>query len=149
MQCSEAMLLGKRLGVDPQVLADIINSSTGRCWSSEVSFTSSTEKRIQVPEATAYTSKQVNHPCPEVKAGEASPPAHRDYEGGFVTKLAHKDLALAVKAAEQAGVPLAFGKTVEETFRPLAASAEYGNRDFSVIYEFLDQLKSSDVKARL
>lgn len=37
MQCSEAMLLGKRLGVDPQVLADIINSSTGRCWSSEVS----------------------------------------------------------------------------------------------------------------
>lgn len=31
------MLLGKRLGVEPQVLADIINNSTGRCWSSEVS----------------------------------------------------------------------------------------------------------------
>lgn len=33
---SEAMLLGKRLGVDTQVLANIINKSTGRCWSSEV-----------------------------------------------------------------------------------------------------------------
>lgn len=33
---SEAMLLGKRLGVNPQVLANIINKSTGRCWSSEV-----------------------------------------------------------------------------------------------------------------
>jgi 3-hydroxyisobutyrate dehydrogenase len=36
MKPSEAMLLGRRLGVDPQVLADIINNSTGRCWSSEV-----------------------------------------------------------------------------------------------------------------
>lgn len=32
---SEAMLLRKRLGVGPQV-ADIINTSTGRYWSSEV-----------------------------------------------------------------------------------------------------------------
>ena len=38
--CSEAMLLGKNLGLAPQILADTINSSTGRCWSSEVSPTS-------------------------------------------------------------------------------------------------------------
>jgi hypothetical protein len=38
---------------------------------------------------------------------------------------------------------------VEETFRPLAASAEYGNRDFSVIYEFLDKLEPSAAKAKL
>ncbi|KAF5717643.1 3-hydroxyisobutyrate dehydrogenase [Fusarium globosum] len=112
---SEAMLLGKRLGVDPQVLADIINNSTGRCWSSEV-----------------------NHPVPEVKVGDASPPAHRQYEGGFVTKLAHKDLALAVSAATGANVPLAVGRCVEETYRPLAKSKEFGDRDFSVIYEALD-----------
>ncbi|KAK1993399.1 3-hydroxyisobutyrate dehydrogenase [Colletotrichum falcatum] len=121
---SEAMLLGKRLGVDSQVLADIINSSTGRCWSSEV-------------RAVA--------PC----VGEVSPPAHRGYEGGFVTKLAHKDLALAVKAAEHAGVPLNVGKCVEETYRPLAASKEYGDRDFSVIYEALDALGSSTGKPKL
>ncbi|CEJ61030.1 Putative 3-hydroxyisobutyrate dehydrogenase, mitochondrial [Penicillium brasilianum] len=123
---SEAMLLGKRLGVDPQVLADIINSSTGRCWSSEI-----------------------NHPVPEVKVGESSPPAHRGYEGGFVTKLAHKDLALAVKAAEQAGVPLNIGKCVEETYRPLAATKEFGDRDFSVIYEALDAVDSSAGTSKL
>ncbi|CVK84646.1 probable 3-hydroxyisobutyrate dehydrogenase, mitochondrial precursor [Fusarium proliferatum] len=119
---SEAMLLGKRLGVDPQVLADIINNSTGRCWSSEV-----------------------NHPVPEVKVADASPPCHRQYEGGFVTKLAHKDLALAVSAAAEANVPLAVGRCVEETYRPLAKSKEFGDRDFSVIYEALDTLGSTKV----
>lgn len=34
---SEATLLGTTLGVKPQVLADIINNSTGECWSSKVS----------------------------------------------------------------------------------------------------------------
>ena len=33
---SEAMALGDALGIDTKVLAGIINSSTGRCWSSEV-----------------------------------------------------------------------------------------------------------------
>ncbi|RGP81366.1 3-hydroxyisobutyrate dehydrogenase [Fusarium longipes] len=116
---SEAMLLGKRLGVDPQILADIINNSTGQCWSSEI-----------------------NHPVPQVKCGGNNPPARRNYEGGFVTKLAHKDLALAVAAATEANVPLTVGRCVEETYRPLAKSDEYGNRDFSVIYEFLDTLKT-------
>lgn len=32
---SEAMALGDALGIDTQVLAGIINSSTGRCWSSD------------------------------------------------------------------------------------------------------------------
>ncbi|KAJ4231844.1 hypothetical protein NW757_013883 [Fusarium falciforme] len=123
---SEAMLLGKRLGVDPQVLADIINSSTGRCWSSEI-----------------------NHPVPEVKAGDSSPPAHRNYEGGFVTKLAHKGLALAISAAEEANVPLAVGRRVEETYRPLARSKEFGDRDFSVVYEALDSLGSAARNSKL
>ena len=34
---AEAMQLGKRLGVDGRVLAGIINSSSGKCWASEVS----------------------------------------------------------------------------------------------------------------
>ncbi|KAL6918476.1 hypothetical protein FSST1_009971 [Fusarium sambucinum] len=85
---------------------------------------------------------EINHPVPEVQSGDSSPPAHRKYEGGFVTKLAHKDLALAVSAAKEAGVPLAIGRCVEETYRPLARSKEFGDRDFSVIYEALDSLSS-------
>ncbi|PSN31670.1 3-hydroxyisobutyrate dehydrogenase, partial [Blattella germanica] len=33
---AEAMNLGVRLGLDPKILLNIFNSSTGRCWSSEV-----------------------------------------------------------------------------------------------------------------
>lgn len=33
---AEAMLLGTRLGLEPSLLASILNSSTGKCWSSEV-----------------------------------------------------------------------------------------------------------------
>lgn len=151
MKPSEAMLLGKRLGVDPQVLADIINSSTGRCWSSEVGFQTVSllvDQGLLVG-ACANALVQINHPVPEVKAGDSSPPAHRNYEGGFVTKLAHKDLALAISAAEEANVPLAVGRRVEETYRPLARSKEFGDRDFSVVYEALDSLGSAARNSKL
>ncbi|KIW04923.1 3-hydroxyisobutyrate dehydrogenase [Verruconis gallopava] len=121
---SEATLLGTSLGVKPQVLADIINNSTGRCWSSEI-----------------------NHPDPLVKVGSTSPPSHRHYEGGFVTKLAHKDLNLAVQAAHDAHVPLELGKRCEEIYRPLAGSDEWGNRDFSSVFKVLSDLKSRTVKS--
>jgi 3-hydroxyisobutyrate dehydrogenase len=32
---AEAMNLGRALGIDPKVLAGIINTSSGRCWSSD------------------------------------------------------------------------------------------------------------------
>ncbi|CAH0022486.1 unnamed protein product [Clonostachys rhizophaga] len=112
----EAMLLGKKLGLEPQVLANIINESTGRCWSS-VS----------------------NNPVPEVNIEDASPPAQRDYQGGFVTKLAHKDLALAVSASGSVGLPLHLGKFVEQLYRPLAQpESPYSNRDFSSIYKVFE-----------
>lgn len=33
---SEAISLGVKLGIDPKILTNIINASSGRCWSSEV-----------------------------------------------------------------------------------------------------------------
>ncbi|KAJ9626681.1 hypothetical protein H2204_009951 [Knufia peltigerae] len=119
---SEATLLGKSLGLDPQKLADIINTSTGRCWSSEI-----------------------NHPEPLVTIENQSPPAHRDYQGGFVTKLAHKDLALAVNAAKEAHVPLELGKRAEEIYRPLAQGEEFGNRDFSSVYKAISDMMARDM----
>jgi 3-hydroxyisobutyrate dehydrogenase len=87
--------------------------------------------------STTDTLYQVNHPDPEVKVGDASPPAHRNYAGGFVTKLAHKDLGLAVSAAKDAQVPLELGKRCEEVYRPLANSQEWGGRDFSGVLQAL------------
>jgi len=60
---SEAMLLGQRLGLDPSVLADVINCSTGACWASSV-----------------------NNPVPS-SLPDKSPPCEKDYEGGFATSL--------------------------------------------------------------
>jgi 3-hydroxyisobutyrate dehydrogenase-like beta-hydroxyacid dehydrogenase len=60
---AEAMLLGQRLGLDPAVLASVINNSTGACWSSSV-----------------------NNPVPGALP-EKSPPCERDFEGGFATEL--------------------------------------------------------------
>ena len=93
--------------------------------------------------ANADRTIQTNHPDPSVKIGTASPPAHRNYEGGFVTKLAHKDLGLAVKAAEGAQVPLELGKRCEEVFRPLARGEEWGNRDFSGVFQALSDFREN------
>lgn len=57
------MLLGQRMGLDPTVLAGVINSSTGGCWASSV-----------------------NNPVPFSLPGK-SPPSERDFEGGFATAL--------------------------------------------------------------
>ena len=59
----EAMLLGQKLGLEPAVLAGVINSSTGGCWASSV-----------------------NNPVPGALP-DKEPPCTKDYEGGFATSL--------------------------------------------------------------
>ena len=66
---SEAMNLGMRLGLEPKLLASILNSSSGRCWSSEL-----------------------YNPVPGVLPNV---PSSNDYKGGFGTALMTKDLGLA------------------------------------------------------
>ena len=60
---AEAMLLGQRLGLEPAVLAGVINNSTGACWSSSV-----------------------NNPVPGALP-DKSPPCERGFQGGFATAL--------------------------------------------------------------
>lgn len=57
--------------------------------------------------------------------------------GGFITKLAHKDLGLAVQAAKLSDTPLRLGELTESIFRPLAKDDTWGSRDFSVIYKYI------------
>ncbi|CAN9168107.1 unnamed protein product [Alternaria alternata] len=126
--------------VDAPVSGGVIGAEKGTLAIMVGGSKSSFDRAVPVLESM---SRKINHPVPNVKVSGSSPPAHRNYEGGFVTKLAHKDLALAVSAADEADVPLAVGRCVEETYRPLANSEEFGNRDFSVIYEALDAMGSS------
>lgn len=106
---AEAMNLGIRWGLDPKGLAEMINSSTGRCWPSEV-----------------------NNPVPGVIE---TAPSSRGYEGGFGVSLMKKDLRLALEAAEKSGTPLALGDKARDVYN--AVESAHRGKDFSVVYQWL------------
>ena len=106
---AEAMNMGVKLGLDPVVLGQLLNSSSGRCWSSEI-----------------------NNPVPGVSK---KAPAERGYEGGFGTPLMRKDLRLAVDAAGSVGAKLVLGERAGEVYDAVVAAE--GQKDFSVVYRWL------------
>lgn len=108
----EAMNLGESLGVDPVVLANVMNTSTAKCWSCEV-----------------------NNPHPLAAQVKGSAAAN-DYQGGFGTKLMLKDLSLAVSAGTEAGVSLPLGATSKELYQ-MADAHGLGEKDFGVMLKFL------------
>ena len=103
---AEAMSLGVSLGMDPKVLAGIINTSSGRCWSSEI-----------------------YNPYPDVVE---SAPASRGYTGGFGVDLMLKDLGLATEAAKFAKEPVVLGAVAQQLYQ-LFSSQGNGQLDFSAI----------------
>jgi len=114
----EAMNLGEALEVDPVVLANVLNISTAKCWSS-----------------------QVSNPHPAVGAAMSSPhgtgpPSSRDYQGGFGTKLMLKDLGLAVQTAEEAKVAVPLTNASKELYK-LADLRGMGDKDFGIMLQFL------------
>ena len=111
----EAMNLGEALGVDPIVLADVMNASTAKCWSCEV-----------------------NNPHPEVAKvrGMTAAAAALNYEGGFASKLMLKDIGLAVEAAQDEGIAVPIGACTKELYRMIDKRG-MGAKDFGVLLQFL------------
>ena len=103
---SEAMALGVSLGMDPKILAGIINTSSGRCWSSEV-----------------------YNPYPGVVE---TAPASRSYTGGFGVDLMLKDLGLATEAAKTAKQSVTLGALAQQTYQ-LLSNQGHGAEDFSAV----------------
>lgn len=112
---AEAMNLGLKLGLDPKTLANLINSSTGRSWPSEI-----------------------NNPVPGVAE---TAPASRDYEGGFGISLMKKDLKLAISAAQEAGARLELARKAEQVYEDV--EKDYKGKDFSVVYRWLGRANGS------
>ncbi|KAF2143627.1 uncharacterized protein K452DRAFT_246885 [Aplosporella prunicola CBS 121167] len=108
---AEAMNMGVQWGLDPKVLADMINTCTGKCWPSEV-----------------------NNPVPGVIEGS---PASRGYDGGFGVHLANKDLKLALQAAHDAQVKVGLGEHARDIYDAVEANPECKGKDFSVVYRYL------------
>lgn len=107
---AETMNLGVQLGLDPKLLAKILNMSSGRCWSSEV-----------------------YNPCPGVVEGI---PSSNDYKGGFGTALMTKDLGLAQTAAQSTFSPTPLGALALQVYR-LMCNSGYSAKDFAAVYQFL------------
>ncbi|MFT0212354.1 3-hydroxyisobutyrate dehydrogenase [Pseudomonas sp. F1_0610] len=103
---AEAMALGVSLGMDAKVLAGIINTSSGRCWSSEI-----------------------NNPFPGVLENV---PASRGYTGGFGTDLMLKDLGLATEAAKLCKQPVIMGGMAQQLYQAFSLQGN-GQLDFSAI----------------
>lgn len=103
---AEAMSLGVALGMDAKVLAGVINTSSGRCWSSDT-----------------------YNPVPGVLENA---PAARGYSGGFGTDLMLKDLGLATEAAKQAQQPVMLGALAQQLYQSFSAQG-HGELDFSAI----------------
>jgi len=111
---SETMNLGIKLGLDPKLLAGILGTATGRCWSVDT-----------------------YNPCPGVLDNV---PSSNDYKGGFGTALMTKDLGLAQDAATRAQAATPLGSLSHQIYRVMC-NAGYAEKDFSSAFKFLREDK--------
>lgn len=108
---SEGMTLAASLGMDPKVFAGIVNTSSGRCWSSDT-----------------------YNPYPGVLDNV---PASRGYSGGFGSDLMLKDLTLVTEAARSAKQPVLLGAIAQQIYQKHSADGN-GAKDFSsVILQYM------------
>ena len=103
---AEGMTLAAKLGMDPKVFAAIVNTSSGRCWSSDT-----------------------YNPYPGVLENV---PASRGYSGGFCADMMLKDLTLVSDAAKSAKHPVLLGAAAQQLYQMHSANG-HGALDFSSI----------------
>ena len=105
---SEAFALGQSLGLNPEILSDIMKSSSGNNWSLE-----------------KY------NPCPGLMD---SAPSSNDYEGGFSVQLMLKDLGLAKDSMEKTGIKAELGHKAFEIYKQHFEEG-FAGKDFSHIFK--------------
>ncbi len=106
----EALQLGVDNGLDPKVLSEIMLKSSGRNWSLEL-----------------------YNPYPGVME---TAPASREYSGGFQVALMHKDLGLAMQAAQKSQSTTPLGALAKQLYSLQVAQGK-AKLDFSSILQLL------------
>jgi len=112
MGVSEAMSLASHLDMDAKALTDVINVSSGRCWSTDT-----------------------YHPVGGVMENV---PSSRDYENGFTCDLMLKDLNIALKEAKRVNASSPVCLLVTALYK-LMSDKGHGKKDFSGIYKYFYQ----------
>ena len=110
---SETMNLGVKMGMDPKLLSNIINTSSGRCWSTDT-----------------------YNPCPGVMENV---PSSRDYTGGFGVSLMAKDMGLAVNAASEVKSTVLLASISHQIYNHLMTTPGFEKKDFSSIFKWLQK----------
>jgi 3-hydroxyisobutyrate dehydrogenase len=108
---SEAFMLGKKLGLDPQKLFEISSQASGQCWS-----------------MTSY--------CP-VPGIMPNVPASHDYAPGFATAMMLKDLRLAQAAAQSVSAAIPLGSEATSLYT-LFNNEGNAQLDFSAIIKMIE-----------
>jgi len=108
----EAFSLGKKLGLEPQAMFDVMSTSSGYCWS-------------------------INAYCPLPGVGPQSP-SDNDYKPGFAASLMIKDATLAQVAAESTGQATPLGEHALELYKQYADATD-DDMDFSGIINWLEE----------
>ncbi|XP_076341870.1 LOW QUALITY PROTEIN: 3-hydroxyisobutyrate dehydrogenase, mitochondrial [Tachypleus tridentatus] len=112
---AETMNLGIKLGLDPKLLAKIMNSSSGKSWSCEV-----------------------YNPVPGVLENV---PSSNNYEGGFGASLMLKDLGLSQAAASRSMTPTPMGSLAYQIYQ-MMVNHGYGSRDFSSVFMYIQNTRN-------
>ncbi|KTD62229.1 3-hydroxyisobutyrate dehydrogenase [Legionella spiritensis] len=111
---SEAFVLAKQLGLSPQKLFEIVNSSSGQCW--------------------------VMSKYPPVPDLVPNVPANNDYKPGFTATMMLKDLILSQKCSLAAGVTTPLAEHATMVYQHFIDVGN-GDLDFSAIIKFLEAEK--------
>ncbi len=108
----EALQLGLDNGLNPEVLSEIMQKSSGGNWT-----------------LNCY------NPYPGVMEGV---PSSNDYQGGFMVDLMLKDLTLSQDVAQATGTKTQFGAMARELYEKQSQSGS-GNLDFSSIIKLIGE----------
>lgn len=111
MATAEAFVMGEKLGVDRQVLYDVISTSSGSTWILE-------------------------NACPMPGPLPASASSN-DYKPGFMAKLMLKDLRLSQAASQMAGTPTPLGAAATAAYQQHINNG-FGDLDQSSICKLID-----------
>ena len=111
LSASEGLNLGIKQGLDPKMLTDIINVSSGQSW---------------------ITSK--NNPVPGVQEGSV---ASRGYRGGFAIELAAGCVDLAMKGAVDVGAKMTLGPSLQAAFHEAMGDPKCKGLDARSIYRWV------------
>lgn len=109
---SEALNLAMQHGLDPKVISEIIQNSSGANWC--------VEKYNPVPDVLENV------------------PSSKGYVAGFMTDLMLKDLGLSMTAASEVSATVTMGELAKDIYRSHSLNG-HGKTDFSSIFNLISQ----------